>query len=1089
MITLESSLRAARKDLELEQVQVDTLLQELGSLTGYQKRLEQDYDTIQEMMQQKERELATLHEETDAQMKLEAEVECLERELEDQKSIELELRQIMRQMETALEVSKNTLKSENAQWRLRVESLEKAHCLEIENLKKQNEVLCRNISSSEVEDIDLVEVRKEILYDAGVAFGFHDSKAYGDLIYALLKKAVDIKLSQMVKKHEAFVKEINESWENKIKTEFNTKNYNLNSQCEELKKENLLLKEKFQDQNQRLSCEKDSLWQTKLKESEITLRQELETKYGVEINDLKCALDNVSKEKSSTVIKVKDLTRQLKEQKLKFQAHKNQLLKDFEDKIISAKREQEKLEGKQQTESIFKQEIERLQTELHSKLEKERMVEESHRQEISKLHKFFETRWVDEMKKIQEIQIEELKKLKDSKERNVEALCNHLFAQYSDKLKKLQEDYAAQLAEERKVFISQHKAELQNLQQALEKRFENEKQNLLEIKEKEMKNISESLEKKYSKKITDLRKDKSLNNHNMSSGKDSRNPWEEERLELISLHNKEIVDLKEELEKKYDMMLQSQMISHEVEMKSLEDAYSQKVEEVHELIREARRIASKSCHSDSGSNRTTTPSSEMSSDEACSSCQEDMLPGNKHILVNKIHQDGKRVLNLIESSLATTSTEREARLWIEERKWIVKRIQILTPEVVDNPTNLKLIISNIVDELLNARQKLINYNEEINKNEEKFSQLEQQLDTEHSKVYIIATNLSHQTKVIKELEALLNSRTSEIIELKKYFANVNSTQYQNLTGKDALSQNHSENLSSSYDVGCLRSADEPKSADKFSMFLPELDSLHLQKSGDEIEVTREGMASLPQLTKELDQYLDGSISPESLGQYSRNDIFSVREELMSKLSDKGPQASYEAKLHGLYWVYKRSMSYSKSLVYQKKYLLMLLRGFQVTEKVTEAWLHRMDNDISPRPQGDDTVINEPPLRGRSLFRSAALVAVAIQRMKFYVRRWRFLARIPSSQVVDAEIRTVFLGYSAFSPTLTPGGCNSSLLSLSSKATSISGTEHLSNSQSLVNSRPGSKTKEKYSTPDKRQLIEYVHRLETLQKHLGLDNIR
>ncbi|GFV52537.1 PACT_coil_coil domain-containing protein [Trichonephila clavipes] len=168
---------------------------------------------------------------------------------------------------------------------------------------------------------------------------------------------------------------------------------------------------------------------------------------------------------------------------------------------------------------------------------------------------------------------------------------------------------------------------------------------------------------------------------------------------------------------------------------------------------------------------------------------------------------------------------------------------------------------------------------------------------------------------------------------------------------------------------------------------------------------------------------------------------------------------------------------------------MLLRGFQATEKMTLAWLNRMDNDISPRPPGDTSIISDPPLRGRSLFRSAAFVVVAIQRMKYYVRRWRLLARIPSSQVVDAEIRTVFQGYSTFSPTLTPGAYNSSIFSLSSKATSISGIEHLNYGQSLTNSRSGNKTKEKYSTPDKKQLIEYVHRLETLQKQLGLDDFR
>ncbi|KAF8771246.1 Pericentrin like protein [Argiope bruennichi] len=1082
--SLNESLASVKEQLKSEQNQVETLMEELAHISQDNKRLEQDYDIIQEMMQQKERELATLHEETDAQMKLEAEVESLERELEEQKSIESELRQIMKQMEGALEVSKSTLKSEIAQWRLRVENLEKAHSGEVETLRKQIDVLCKNITGSEVEDIDITEIKKEIL-EAANTFGPDDKKAYGDLIYALLKKAVEAKLKKMSKDHEAHVKEINQSWENKIKSELGNSSYDFKSHFEKLEKENLLLREKFDEQNQRLSVEKDAQFDAKLQEKERILRQELEAKYDSEINNLKSSLENVLKEKSELKSKAKDLIRQIKEQKLKYQTQRNQMLKEFEDKIISAKKElQEKLESKQLTETICKQEIERLQTELHSKLEKERTIEESHREEISRLHKFFETRWVEEMKKIQEVQIEELKKLKDTKERNIEALCNHLFAQYSDRLKKLQEDYATQLAEERKTTILQHRSELETLQQALERRFENEKKQILDIKEKEIKSLSESLERKYRKKLSELHKGSSKMN------KEDRSRWEEERLELITIHDQEIAELKQELESKYEKMLQNSLMSHEAEIKSLEEAYSQKVEEVHELIREARRVAAKSCHSDSGSNRTATPSSEMSSDETCSSCQEDMLPGNKHILVNKIHQDGKRVLSLIESSLAPSSTEREARLWIEERKWIVKRIQILTPEIVDNPANLKLVISNLVDELFNARKKLIKYNDEVNKTQEKCSQLEEQLNAERSKVYIIATNLNQQTKVIKDLEALLNLRTSEVTELQKILANENSTHYQqNSLEKDGVLQHHNENLTpSSYDVGCLRSADEPRSADKFSMFLPEIESPNLQKSVEDIGVSREGLASLAQVSKELDLYLDRSISQESISQGSKNDVSSVREELMCIFGNKRHRGSYDAKLHGLYWVYKRSMSYNKSLVYQKKYLLMLLRGFQVTEKATLAWLHRMDNDISPRSQGDDSVVSsEPPLRGRSLFRSGALVIVAIQRMKFYVRRWRLLAKIPSSQVVDAEIRTVFQSYSAFSPTLTPGGCNSSSLSLSSKATSVSG--HFSNSQSVTISRCENKTKEKYSTPDKRQLIEYVRRLETLQKQLGLDNFR
>ncbi|GFQ82069.1 PACT_coil_coil domain-containing protein [Trichonephila clavata] len=1070
VMSLNESLENVKDQLKSEQNQVETLMEEMANITQDNKRLEQDYDTVQEMMQQKERELATLHEETDTQMKLEVEVESLERKLEEQKSIEQNLRQMVKQMETTLDVSRNTLKSENVNWRLRIENMDKTHNGEVENLRKQIEVLCRSMSNNEVEDIDIAEVKNEIIEVANT-FGPNDNKTYGDLIYTLLKKTVDVKLSKMLKSHEAHVDKINESWKNKIKMELNNKNYDFKSRCEKLEKENLLLREKFEEENQRLSCDKEAQWQTKLKVVETSLRLELEAKYNAEVNNMKCSLDNLMMEKSAAVAEAKDLSHQMKEQKIKFQAQMNHMLKDFEEKIMSAKKEfQERLESKQLTDTIFKQEIERLHAELNYKLEKEKRVEENHQKEIANLHQFFEMQWVNEMKKIQGIQIEELKKLKDSKEKNVEALCNHLFSQYSERLKKLQEDYATQLAEERKLTIFQHKTELQTLQQALEKRFENEKLQLLEIKDKEIKSLAESLEKKYNKKITELRK--SISEGKKSINKDGRSKWEEERSELISLHNKEISDLKNELRSKYEEIVQKHLMSHEAEMKSLENAYSQKVEEVHELIKEAKRAASKSCHSDSGSNRTTTPSSEMSSDEACSSCQEDMLPGNKHILVSKIHQDGKRVLSLIENSLAITSVEREARLWIEERKWIVKRIQVLTPEIVDNQANLKLVISNLIDELLNARQKLINYNEEVNKSKEKCSHLEEQLDTERSKVYVIGTNLSHQTKVIKELESLLNSRTSDLIQLKKVLVNENSPFFHNSVERNSTSQLHTGNLtSSSYSVDCLRSASEQKSAEKFSMFLPEIESLHFRKSVEELEATREGMASLPQLTKESEQYLDRSVSLGSMSQGSRTDMYGVQDELMSVLSDKRCQSSYEAKLHGLFWVYKRSMSYNKSLVYQKKYLLMLLRGFQATEKMTLAWLNRMDNDISPRPPGDTSIISDPPLRGQSLFRSAAFVVVAIQRMKYYVRRWRLLARIPSSQVVDAEIRTVFKGYSTFSPTLTPGAYNSSTFSLSSKATSISGVEHLNYSQSLTNSRSESKTKENYSTPDKKQLID------------------
>lgn len=98
---------------------------------------------------------------------------------------------------------------------------------------------------------------------------------------------------------------------------------------------------------------------------------------------------------------------------------------------------------------------------------------------------------------------------------------------------------------------------------------------------------------------------------------------------------------------------------------------------------------------------------------------------------------------------------------------------------------------------------------------------------------------------------------------------------------------------------------------------------------------------------------------------------------------------------------------------------MLLRDFLVTEKVTLAWLNHMDTENSPSPMSDGTV-TDPLLSARSRFRSAVFVVIALQRMKLDVKRWRQLARIPSSQVINNEIRFVFQNYSFLSPALSPG---------------------------------------------------------------------
>ncbi|XP_058534282.1 A-kinase anchor protein 9 isoform X3 [Ochotona princeps] len=94
-------------------------------------------------------------------------------------------------------------------------------------------------------------------------------------------------------------------------------------------------------------------------------------------------------------------------------------------------------------------------------------------------------------------------------------------------------------------------------------------------------------------------------------------------------------------------------------------------------------------------------------------------------------------------------------------------------------------------------------------------------------------------------------------------------------------------------------------------------------------------------------------------------------------------ASEHIALKRIYSKYLRAESFRKALIYQKKYLLLLLGGFQECEDATLALLARMGGQ--PAFTDLEGITNRP--RGFTRFRSAARVSIAISRMKFLVRRW------------------------------------------------------------------------------------------------------
>ncbi|MBN3318927.1 AKAP9 protein, partial [Atractosteus spatula] len=113
-----------------------------------------------------------------------------------------------------------------------------------------------------------------------------------------------------------------------------------------------------------------------------------------------------------------------------------------------------------------------------------------------------------------------------------------------------------------------------------------------------------------------------------------------------------------------------------------------------------------------------------------------------------------------------------------------------------------------------------------------------------------------------------------------------------------------------------------------------------------------------------------------------------------------PVPESSSKLQRLYGKYLRAESFRKALVYQKKYLLLLLGGFQDCEQATLSLIARMD--VYPSPGDLQEATRSQPI---SRFRSAVRVVIAISRLRFLVKKWQKATRkgqLPTAVVNGAE---------------------------------------------------------------------------------------
>ncbi|XP_075275472.1 A-kinase anchor protein 9 isoform X3 [Opisthocomus hoazin] len=217
------------------------------------------------------------------------------------------------------------------------------------------------------------------------------------------------------------------------------------------------------------------------------------------------------------------------------------------------------------------------------------------------------------------------------------------------------------------------------------------------------------------------------------------------------------------------------------------------------------------------------------------------------------------------------------------------------------------------------------------------------------------------------------------------------------------------------------------------------------------------------------------------------ELSKLRAELRSEafLRELGSD-SENAVLRRIYGKYLRAESFRKALIYQKKYLLLLLGGFQECEEATLALIARMGG----QPSYTDLEIITHHSKGFTKFRSAVRVSIAISRMKFLVRRWH---RVTGSGILSVN-RDVFSHNTGNE--LRPDSFSGGMDLYGDQRHSYRSRSDVESPRSPVNFQhkfhgmPADLNPVSFACPQlqnydpERALTDYISRLEALQRRLG-----
>ncbi|XP_066992619.2 golgin subfamily A member 4 isoform X2 [Anabrus simplex] len=205
----------------------------------------------------------------------------------------------------------------------------------------------------------------------------------------------------------------------------------------------------------------------------------------------------------------------------------------------------------------------------------------------------------------------------------------------------------------------------------------------------------------------------------------------------------------------------------------------------------------------------------------------------------------------------------------------------------------------------------------------------------------------------------------------------------------------------------------------------------------------------------------------------------------------------DSRVRHLFGKYLRAESYRKALAWQKRYLLVALGGYQETEATTLSRLAQLAGE----PEGAHCQQHHRHRRSaRTRFKSAAIVVVAIHRMRYLVQRWYHGRNIGGSTVLNrAYSESLFSGRSSYRGPRRHAGSAASAASSGSWGlpSSLRGTTLLSppgrdqpmlRRWQMEHSQQQWRSSETSPSPtyvQSNRLTEYVQRFDELQQRLGL----